>query len=203
MEDLSFRRYLSYQIWSHESTTVLLKDTVRPNFPKHSRYINSSWSSVNVVEDMWAEISTFEVHGNARFALCSYESTFRPTNGKTESIYMQRDWVRVNVFISEVFFFKENRNAKTWIWEDADIFIPRNVRIGMRKWKRKKKPHWINLFVSFAEDLEFETREKYGVNFFFNSAHFIQLAYKANLACMNTIQAQPYITSSFSSKLFW
>jgi len=51
---------------------------------------------------MWAEISTFEVYGNAQFALCCYESTFRPTDGKTESIYMQRDWVRVNTFISGV-----------------------------------------------------------------------------------------------------
>jgi hypothetical protein len=40
-----------------------------------------------------------EVYGNALFALCCYESTFRPTNGKTESIYMQRDWVTVDIFI--------------------------------------------------------------------------------------------------------
>jgi hypothetical protein len=49
-----------------------------------------------------AEISTCEVYGSARFALCCYESTFGPTNGKTESFYMQIDWVTVNVFVNEV-----------------------------------------------------------------------------------------------------
>lgn len=57
---------------------------------------------MNVVDDKGAEISACEVYGNAPFASCRYESTFRPTNGKTESVYMQRDWITVNIFTSNV-----------------------------------------------------------------------------------------------------
>ena len=71
---------------------------------------------------MWTEISTFEVYGNARFALCCYESTFRPTNGKTESIYTQRDWVRVNIFRSDVFFLKRIEMLKLE-FEEMQTFL--------------------------------------------------------------------------------
>ena len=57
---------------------------------------------MKVVEDMRAEISACEVYGNARFSLCCYEYTFLPTKGKTESIYMQKFWVTVNIFIGKV-----------------------------------------------------------------------------------------------------
>jgi hypothetical protein len=51
---------------------------------------------------MRAGISTCEFYGNARFSLCCYEYTFLPTNRKTESIYMQKGWVTVNIFIGKV-----------------------------------------------------------------------------------------------------